>query len=342
MIGRRTCFLICPISKQGDATNQRSRRLLGEIVKPAVEKFGFRVEHFLDPIYTEGYESIREAMFQFLKTADVCIADLTGSNPNVFFEYGLRRSTGRPVLAFIRSGETLQFDVSDYHTPPYDFEKPEDARHAIEEFLAQKGFELPLVHVRAERGSQSEQVVEFILREGARRVNVLHFSLLAISNPLFDACYRVEDLTVAILLMHPECAKKYAGGEMHADNIRKTEEAVKRAPDTARVYRYKNPTIGLWYYRHEPSVAGLMVDDKLVQLGWYFREPDVETDKLRLWGHNEPSLIAEGEIARELIAKFRPHFEQVWRKAERVCLVGPRQEELTAEWERVKAGKNHA
>jgi len=261
----------------------------------------------------------------------------------VFFEYGLRRSTGRPVLAFRRSGEELQFDVSDYYTPPYDFKKPEDARHAIEEFLAQKGFELPLVQVCSERVSQSEQVLQFILREGARRVNVLHFSLLAISNPLFDACYRVEGLTVAILLMHPDCAKKYAGGKIHADNIRKTEEAVRQIGKTADLYRYKKPTIGLWYYRHEPSVAGLIVDDKLVQLGWYFREPDVETDKLRaatdklrLWGHNEPSLIAEGEIAKELIAKIRPHFEQVWRKAELVCLDGPRRKELNAEWQQVR------
>jgi hypothetical protein len=185
-------------------------------------------------------------------------------------------------------------------------------------------------------------VVQFILQERARRVNVLHFSLLAILSPLLDACYRVEDLTVAILLMHPDYAKKYAGGPMHAENIRKTEDAVRRVPQTASLYGYKNPTIGLWYYRHEPSVAGLMVDDKLVQLGWYFREPEVETDNLRLWGHNKPSLIAEREIAKELIAKLRPHFEQVWRKAELVCLVGPRQEELNAEWQQVKAGKNHA
>jgi hypothetical protein len=61
---------------------------------------------------------------------------------------------------------------------------------------------------------------------------------------------------------------------------------------------------------------------------------------LRLWGHNEPSLVAERAIAKELIAKFLPHFDQVWRKAELVCVVGPRQEELKAEWQQVKASQN--
>jgi len=66
----------------------------------------FELADFLDD--RGSNESIRQRMTLLIQSADLCIADLTENNPNVFFEYGLRRATGLPVLAFIHEGQKLE------------------------------------------------------------------------------------------------------------------------------------------------------------------------------------------------------------------------------------------
>ena len=139
--GTRTCFLICPMGSRDSATREKSSKLL-QIVSSTVERFGFQTKSFLEP---EHRSSIRQKMMELIRSADVCIADLTGDNANVFFEYGWRRALGRPVLAFVEQGHKLLFDVDDYHTARYDVEQPSHAIDAIESFLTDEGFGAPLL-----------------------------------------------------------------------------------------------------------------------------------------------------------------------------------------------------
>lgn len=44
------------------------------------------------------------------------IADLTGHNPNVFYELAIRHATGKPVIQLIEHNEKIPFDIFDFST----------------------------------------------------------------------------------------------------------------------------------------------------------------------------------------------------------------------------------
>jgi hypothetical protein len=335
----KTAFFMCPIGEPESTANQRSRKLLKTIVMPTLKRFGFYTNHFLDADYRRDKEGIRTKMRDWIQTADVCIADLTEDNPNVLFEYGFRRAAGLPVLAVVQKGQKLLFDVDDYPTCLYDLETPEPAIGAIEAFVSSKGFALPSVQVAAERRSQTGFILDYIARTRPRKIDILHVSLLSMADEIFLAVGNA-DATIRVLLMHPDEAARYALGKSHTLDILKTEERVRRNPDIAMTYKYACPTVGLWYYRHEPSVAAAIIDDALVQLGWYFREPAPNNpDKVRLAGHTQPSVLAEGDSAHELLPKIRAHFHAVWLYAEPgppECFNGPRGSELLSEWQSLR------
>lgn len=58
--------------------------------------------------------TIQEAVVNALTTADVVIADLTGSNPNVYFELGIARARNIPTILVMdnRDDAKLPFDVA--------------------------------------------------------------------------------------------------------------------------------------------------------------------------------------------------------------------------------------
>lgn len=50
------------------------------------------------------------------------IADLTGGNPNVFYELALRHAAGRPVIQIIAKAEKIPFDLRDTRTIQFDID----------------------------------------------------------------------------------------------------------------------------------------------------------------------------------------------------------------------------
>lgn len=63
---------------------------------------------------------ITEQVVQRLYLSDIVIADLTGANPNVFFELGARFSL-RPdgTILIIQNEESIPFDISHYRVIKY-------------------------------------------------------------------------------------------------------------------------------------------------------------------------------------------------------------------------------
>lgn len=113
----KRCFVISPIGNAGTDIRKNADQLYQHIIKPVCEKCGFaaqRVDEFNTP------DSITQEILEALNDYDLVIADLTGHNPNVFFEIGYRARSQKPIIHLKRKDEIIPFDVSTIHTFEYD------------------------------------------------------------------------------------------------------------------------------------------------------------------------------------------------------------------------------
>lgn len=112
-------FVIGPIGDK-DADDGSSSRVAYEegiqvfedVVAPACTAFGLEAVR-ADMISRSG--EIPEQIFRHLRDSPVVIADLTGANPNVMYELGLRHTTGRVTIQIGEKGR-LPFDVAAIRT----------------------------------------------------------------------------------------------------------------------------------------------------------------------------------------------------------------------------------
>jgi len=80
--------------------------------------------------------SITDSIVRHLATADVVIVDITGWNPNVFLELGIRYALRNKITIILAQGGTeLPFDIAGYRAIFYQRFAPSDARKTISEFI---------------------------------------------------------------------------------------------------------------------------------------------------------------------------------------------------------------
>jgi hypothetical protein len=355
-MGTKICFLMCPFGEEGTRERQRSTKLVETIVAPAMEAAGFELRNFLQPNDSGMQEPIHTKMMTYLREADLCVADLTDNNPNVYFEYGVRLGSGLPLFAIIQKGKKLAFDTYGFPTESYDLSNPEIMKERLIKFARKiSGFQRETVLVDAERTRQTRLICNYVRNHKPARIDILHFSLLAVRNDLFDAIKQTPETVIRVLLLHPDSARNY-GTRIHADVVRETQDLVRRLSEYTSTYREQCPTVGLWYYRHEPSVAVILIDESLVQLGWYLRDPvDLSVSdrnalegypNVIVHGHDRPSVLVRGEVVQRVLPSMRAHFISVFRAAELADpewgVVGPKRAELLAEWEQIKCGRSGA
>ena len=113
----KTCFIVCPIGSEGTETRKNSDKLLKHILKPVCIKNGFeciRVDELNDS------NSLTDTIINYLVKSDLVIADLTGHNPNAFFELGYRTALGKNTIHLKQKNDEIPFDISTIRTFNYD------------------------------------------------------------------------------------------------------------------------------------------------------------------------------------------------------------------------------
>ncbi|GAH03815.1 unnamed protein product, partial [marine sediment metagenome] len=117
------CFIISPIGQAGSKIREEADAVLDYIIKPALSKIKADGGPAIEAIRSDNIGipgRIEEQMLEAILTYDLCIADLSGNNPNVFYELAIAQAAGRPVVLMCRAGESLPFDVKDYRNIEYD------------------------------------------------------------------------------------------------------------------------------------------------------------------------------------------------------------------------------
>jgi CheY-like chemotaxis protein len=129
---KRKCFVIMPFDKKGESTRPRAR-LFEEAIKPAVEKSG-RYECTLS---SPPAGTVEGHVVSNLVTAEVVIADITGGNPNVFYELGIRDAKANVTVHISQDlSERDPFYIESNTVLRYQDDEP--GRAALREALIQK------------------------------------------------------------------------------------------------------------------------------------------------------------------------------------------------------------
>ncbi len=117
MNNKKKCFVIMPFSETDSAAEEKWTKIFEHIIKPAVEDSGVGYEC---KRYSLGRANIIKDILEDLNRAQVVIADLTDSNPNVLWELGVRHTLKRRTILISQDRKFLPSDLKDYPIIVYD------------------------------------------------------------------------------------------------------------------------------------------------------------------------------------------------------------------------------
>lgn len=139
-----TCFLICAIGESGTETRDNADALLEELAT-ALEPYDMRAmrgDHNVDS------KEVDTDVIERVQNSELCVADLSEDNINVYYELGRRDETGKPIILIKRKGSgNLPVDISGRRFIEYELDTRRGARAFREELRkmveveAQHGFE---------------------------------------------------------------------------------------------------------------------------------------------------------------------------------------------------------
>ncbi|MEV7289732.1 hypothetical protein AB0O01_35150 [Streptomyces sp. NPDC093252] len=116
------CFVVGPIgdphAAHGSPERESYEHHLGifeQVIAPACEKYGISAVR-ADGITQAG--DITEQICRYVVESDLVVADVSGGNPNVMYELGLRHITGKPTIHIGEAGQ-LPFDIASIRTIRY-------------------------------------------------------------------------------------------------------------------------------------------------------------------------------------------------------------------------------
>jgi len=130
----KKCFVISPIGNADSEIRRRSDTILKYIIKPVLETLDYETCR-ADEIDRPGL--ITSQIIQRILEYDLVIADLTDSNPNVFYELGIRHSIKKPLVQIMQQGERIPFDVAGLRTIIFNLQDLESVEQAKTEIRNQ-------------------------------------------------------------------------------------------------------------------------------------------------------------------------------------------------------------
>ncbi len=109
---RPSAFVIMPFSEPYDS-------LYRDVIKPIADRCGFDINR-IDEVRGPGI--ILNDIQQQIERAHVVVAEISTTNPNVFYELGYAHALEKPAVLLVQSDKLnqLPFDIRGYRAIPYD------------------------------------------------------------------------------------------------------------------------------------------------------------------------------------------------------------------------------
>jgi hypothetical protein len=134
MAKKKICFVVSPIGEEDSDIRKRSDQILKHIIKPPVSECGYKAIR-ADEIDKPGM--ITSQVIQHIIDDPLVIADLTGHNPNVFYELAIRHAIRKPFIQIIKKGEKIPFDIGGMRTIGVDLHNPDSVSEAKDKITEQ-------------------------------------------------------------------------------------------------------------------------------------------------------------------------------------------------------------
>ncbi|MGL5825360.1 MAG: hypothetical protein ACRCYU_11170 [Nocardioides sp.] len=114
-------FFISPIGEERSPEREHADMVRKYLVEKALDSRDYTVER-ADDDTNPG--NITPRIIAAIQNADLVLADLTGLNPNVFYELAAAHGYGKPVVLIFKKGERIPFDLKDVRVVRYDMTHP--------------------------------------------------------------------------------------------------------------------------------------------------------------------------------------------------------------------------
>lgn len=125
-----TCFVIMPFSKiqfrnkAGEnisLSESQLTHIYKELFKKAIESYGKNKIEIKAHRYEQNRGNFTKGIVQKLDSSDLVVADLTGLNPNVFYELGIRHTLRVGTLLVTQNIDSLPSDLRNYIAIEYKY-----------------------------------------------------------------------------------------------------------------------------------------------------------------------------------------------------------------------------
>lgn len=103
-----TAFVICQIGAPGSEIRARTDELCDFVLREPLAERGLRLAR-ADEDPRPGTVTVQ--IVQSIVNAKVIVADLTGRNPNVYYELGIAHSFAKPIIILVDKTSSLAFDL---------------------------------------------------------------------------------------------------------------------------------------------------------------------------------------------------------------------------------------
>ncbi len=131
----KICFVIAPIGEQESEIRKRSDKIFKHVIAPVATECGYnpiRADYLSDP------GMITSQILEHIMDDELIIADLTGHNPNVFYELAVAHAIkNKALVQIIEDGEQIPFDIAGTRTIYIDHTDLNSVADAKDEMIKQ-------------------------------------------------------------------------------------------------------------------------------------------------------------------------------------------------------------
>lgn len=167
----KICFIVTAIGESGTETRDRADEVFSYLIAPVCEELGYKPVR-VDQV--DAVDNINETIINYLKTAPMVVADMTGHNPNAFYELGFRQAKELPLVPIIQAGNGLPFDVISQRTVFYNLSVGKIGQSKRELKAKMKSFEnFEMPENRAERNLTLEDLNDNLNKKLDKILNLL-------------------------------------------------------------------------------------------------------------------------------------------------------------------------